>query len=63
MGTIRSAIDLTGLVINGVTLGSPSGDLDDSGEVVGPFRWDDARFPSGELDAVGVLTVDEEDVL
>ena len=63
MGTIRSEFDHTGLQVNGTTLGSPAGDLDDSGLLVPPFRWDDARFPNGELDAGGVLMVDEEGVL
>jgi hypothetical protein len=61
MGTLRSATDHTGLVVNGVRLGEPVRDVDDNEQPVGEYRWDDARLPNGEIDDNGEITVDEVD--
>jgi YD repeat-containing protein len=62
MGTLRSATDHTGMVVNGITLGQPVQDVDDDGEPFG-YRWDDGRLPTGEIDESGVITVDETELM
>jgi len=57
MGTLRSLTDHTGMVVNGITLGSPV-ELDDDPST---YEWDDHRIPSGTIDADGVITVDVAD--
>jgi hypothetical protein len=61
MGTLRSATDHTGLIVNGITLGGPARDTDDDGEPLpdSEYFWDDPRIPSGTLDERGELTLDE----
>lgn len=63
MGTLRSEHDHAGLEVNGVTLGVASRELDGDGIPVGLFLWDDGRLPSGVVDADGVVTVDEPEVV
>lgn len=64
MGTLRSASDCTGLVINGVTLGEPTF-TDEMQADANPilFAWDDPRLPSGVIDDDGTIIVDMEDEL
>jgi hypothetical protein len=61
MGTLRSATDHTGLIVNGITLGEPARDTDDDGEPLpdSEYRWDDSRLPSGTLNDNGEITLDE----
>jgi hypothetical protein len=54
MGTLRSLTDHTGMVVNGIALGSPV-ELDDDPST---FQWDDNRIPSGTIDADGTITVE-----
>jgi hypothetical protein len=61
MGTLRSATDHTGLMVNGVTLGQPARDTGKDGEPVGGYRWDDSRLPDGVISDSGDITVDEVD--
>lgn len=61
MGTIRSNTDHSGMLVNGITLGDPARDVDDNGEPVGDYRWDDSRLPSGVIEGDGTLTLDETD--
>lgn len=63
MGTLRSDFDHTGLQVNGITLGSPSRDMDENDEPVGEYRWDDSRLPNGEVAEDGTITVDESEEL
>lgn len=68
MGTLRSKIYQEALVINGITLGSPSVMVYDNGtlrpQAVGDsaadlvFVWDDAMIPSGEI-VNGQVVVDQ----
>jgi hypothetical protein len=46
------------MTVNGVILGDPV-ELDDDPAT---FEWDDARFPNGELDVEGNITIDEVEV-
>ena len=63
MGTLRSETNHTGLMVNGITLGEPSCDMDDNDEPVGEYRWDDSRLPNGVVENDGTITLDEiEDV-
>jgi hypothetical protein len=61
MGTLRSATNHTGLIVNGITLGDPARDTDDDGEPSpnSEYRWDDSRIPSGTLDEQGEIMLDE----
>jgi hypothetical protein len=61
MGTLRSMTDHTGRMVNGITLGEPARDVDDNGEPVGEYRWDDSRLPNGLIDHSGEITLDEVD--
>jgi hypothetical protein len=61
MGTLRSATDHSSMVVNGITLGEPARDVDDNGEPVGEYRWDDSRLPNGVIDDSGEITLDEVD--
>jgi hypothetical protein len=63
MGTLRSTTDHTGMVVNGITLGQPVQDVDDDGEPLGEYGWDDGRLPTGEIDDAGVITVDETELM
>ena len=54
MGTLRSVTDMSGMSVNGVTLGSPA-QSDDDPPIL---SWDDSRLPNGEI-VDGVLVVDE----
>lgn len=45
MGTLRSATDVKGMVVNGVLLGEP---VEIDGDP-GTFEYDDARLPNGEV--------------
>ena len=54
MGTLRSLTDHTGMVVNGITLGSPV-ELDDDPST---YEWDDHRIPSGTIDADGTITME-----
>ena len=56
MGTLRSNIDLSGLVVNGCLLGMPIFDEENS-----MFMWDDNAFPTGTVDPTGVVTSDSVD--
>lgn len=58
MGTLRSLTNHSGMTVNGVILGDPV-ELDDDPAT---FEWDDARFPNGELDVEGNITIDEVEV-
>lgn len=50
MGTLRSEVPLSGLVVNGITLGQPSGSVDeDTGLTGAPYIYDDPRLPDGEI--------------
>jgi hypothetical protein len=62
MGTLRSASDCSGLVVNGVTLGDPTF-TDEMHTDADPilFAWDDSRFPSGVIEDDGSVTLDETD--
>jgi hypothetical protein len=63
MGTLRSETNHTGLMVYGITLGQPARDMDDNGEPVGEYRWDDSRLPNGVVEDDGTITLDEtEDV-
>jgi hypothetical protein len=62
MGTLRSMTDHSGMMVNGITLGQPAQDIDDNGEPVGEYRWDDSRLPDGVIDDGGEITMDEVDV-
>ena len=55
MGCLRSTTDLTGLVVDGVTLGDPV-ELDDDPTT---WEWDDHRIPTGEILADGTIVPDE----
>lgn len=59
MGTLRSASDCSGLIVNGITLGMPTftNEIDPSVEVL--FAWDDPRIPSGFIDNDGTIIIDE----
>lgn len=59
MGTLRSEFDHAGMTVNGITLGQAARDVDDDGEPIGEYRWDDSRLPTGELSEDGTITVDE----
>jgi hypothetical protein len=61
MGTLRSTADHSGMVVNGITLGQPARGVDDNGEPVGEYRWDDSRLPDGVISDSGDITVDEVD--
>jgi hypothetical protein len=63
MGTLRSATDHSGMVVNGITLGQPAQDMDDDGQPFGEYKWDDSRLPTGEIDDAGVITVDETELI
>jgi hypothetical protein len=58
MGTLRSLTNHSGMEVNGVILGDPV-ELDDDPAT---FEWDDSRFPNGEIDVEGNITIDEVDV-
>jgi len=57
MGTLTSTFNHTGMEVNGILLGEPARDVDDNS--VGEYRWDDGRFPSGEISVDGEIAVDE----
>lgn len=61
MGTLRSASDHTGLVVNSITLGQPARDTDENGEPLldSEYRWDDSRLPNGFVEDNGTITVDD----
>jgi hypothetical protein len=61
MGTLRSASDCTGIVVNGITLGQPTftDEINEGAEVL--FAWDDSLLPSGLINDDGTITVDEMD--
>jgi hypothetical protein len=63
MGTLRSASDCSGLVVNGVTLGEPT--FTDEVPSLDPdpllFAWDDPRLPSGVIEDDGTITLDEQE--
>lgn len=67
MGTLRSQTNHEGLVVNGVTLGSPVAPIREDGTPAQPgdswldlfWGWDDSAFPNGQIDAAGVVVVDE----
>lgn len=59
MGTLRSFTDWSHrMSINDVELGDPI-ELDGDPAT---FEWDDPRFPNGEIDADGNVTVDDFDI-
>lgn len=62
MGTLRSDHDHTGLTVNGITLGEPARTLDADQQPIGPYFWDDARLPNGEIAADGIITPDDEEL-
>jgi hypothetical protein len=59
MGTLRSASDCSGMVINGVLLGEPSFTDANDEEKEPLFIWDDSRFPQGLIEDSGTITLDE----
>ena len=67
MGTLRSKTNRTGVVVNGVTLGDApitliDGSAPQEGDTISElwFRWDDSRFPNGNVHADGTVDVDPE---
>jgi hypothetical protein len=63
MGTLRSATDHTGMVVNGITLGEAARDVDEDEQPTGDYRWDDSRLPRGSINKAGVITVDETEMM
>jgi hypothetical protein len=62
MGTLRSASDCSGLVINGVTLGDPTFTNEmqpDANPIL--FAWDDSRLPNGVIEDDGTITFDQSE--
>lgn len=59
MGILRSIKNHAGIQVNGVTLGQPSRDVDENEEPTGEYRWDDSKFPNGEINSKGKVIVDE----
>jgi hypothetical protein len=61
MGTLRSASDCTGMVVNEITLGDPTftDEMDEGAAAL--FAWDDSRLPTGLINDDGTITVDETD--
>jgi hypothetical protein len=59
MGTMRSATNHSGLVVNGITLGEAARDVDDNEQPVGEFRWDDSRLPNGVINETNEIILDE----
>jgi hypothetical protein len=62
MGTLRSASDCSGLLVNGITLGDPTF-TDEITEGADPilFAWDDSRLPDGIIEDDGTITLNETD--
>jgi len=63
MGTLTSTFNHTGMEVNGVLLGEPARDVDVDDDPVGEYRWDDGRFPSGEISVDGEITVDDMEMI
>jgi hypothetical protein len=63
MGTLRSATDHSGLMVNGIALGKPACDVDLESKPVGEYQWDDSRLPNGEISSDGTITVDESELI
>jgi hypothetical protein len=65
MGTLRSATDHTGKIVNGLTLGEAVQDLGKDGEALpnSEYRWDDSRLPDGEITSDGEIIVDESELI
>ena len=62
MGTLRSASDCSGLVMNGIRLGDPTfTDARDDTATPVMFVWDDPRLPNGVIEDDGSVTLDETD--
>lgn len=57
MGMLTSDTDHSGMVVRDVLLGLPACDIDDDGNPVGPYKWEDGRFPNGLIDADGTIIV------
>lgn len=69
MGTLRSKTNVSGLVVNEVTLGiAPISLVDGTPPQAGDsisdlwFIWDDSAFPNGVVNSDGSVTVDEEEI-
>jgi hypothetical protein len=55
MGTLRSLVNHSGLVVNEIALGSP---IECACEPP-YFSWNDGALPDGEIDEAGVIVLDE----
>lgn len=63
MGTLRSASDCSGLLVNGITLGDPTFTDEVPSLEADPilFAWDDPRIPTGVIEDDGTIRIDETD--
>lgn len=59
MGTLHSAFDCSGMIVNEITLGEPTftDEITQGAEPL--FAWDDPRLPYGVIENDGTITISE----